>query len=72
MHLKRMQLWIKNSDGICQYVVLEGEAGHQDSIVRAEYSVNTMVEKGVETEKLGYANRKLETELRHRRKQRLC
>ena len=45
----------KNSDGICQYVVLEGEAGHQDSIVRAEYSVNTMVEKGVETEKLGYA-----------------
>ena len=45
----------KNSDGICQYVVLEGEAGHQDSIVRTEYSVNTMVEKGVETEKLGYA-----------------
>jgi len=45
----------KNGDGICQYVVLEGEAGHQDSIVRTEYSVNTMVEKGVETEKLGYA-----------------
>ena len=45
----------KNGDGICQYVVLEGEAGHQDSIVRTEYSVNTMVEQGVETEKLGYA-----------------
>ncbi len=45
----------KNGDGICQYVVLEGEAGHQDSIVRTEYSVNTMVENGVETEKLGYA-----------------
>ena len=45
----------KNNDGICQYVVLEGEAGHQDSIVRTEYSVNTMVENGVETEKLGYA-----------------
>ena len=45
----------KNGDGICQYVVLEGEAGHQDSIVRTEYSVNTMAEKGVETEKLGYA-----------------
>ena len=34
---------------------LEGEPGHQDSIVRTEYSVNTMVENGVETEKLGYA-----------------
>lgn len=45
----------KNGDGVCQYVVLEGEAGHQDSIVRTEYSVNTMVEQGVETEKLGYA-----------------
>ena len=33
----------------------QGEAGHQDSIVRTEYSVNTMVEQGVETEKLGYA-----------------
>ena len=45
----------KNGDGICQYVVLEGEAGHQDSIVRTEYSVNTMIESGVEVEKLGYA-----------------
>ncbi len=45
----------KNGDGICQYVVLEGEAGHQDSIVRTEYSVNTLIENGVEAEKLGYA-----------------
>lgn len=45
----------KNGDGICQYIVLEGEAGHQDSIVRTEYSINTIVEKGVEVEKLGYA-----------------
>ena len=45
----------KNGDGICQYVVLEGEAGHQDSIVRPEYSVNTLIENGVEAEKLGYA-----------------
>ena len=45
----------KNGDGICQYVVLEGEAGHQDAIVRTEYSVNTLVEKGVKAEKLGYA-----------------
>lgn len=45
----------KNGDGICQYIVLEGEAGHQDSIVRTEYSINTLMEKGVEVEKLGYA-----------------
>ena len=45
----------KNGDGICQYIVLEGEAGHQDSIVRTESSINTLMEKGVEVEKLGYA-----------------
>ena len=45
----------KNGDGICQYMVLEGEAGQQDSIVRTEYSVNTLIDNGVELEKLGYA-----------------
>lgn len=45
----------KNGDGIFQYVVLEGEAGHQDAIVRTEYSVSTLLENGVELEKLGYA-----------------
>ena len=45
----------KNGDGIFQYVILEGEAGHQDSIVRTEYSVSTIVESGIEVEKLGYA-----------------
>lgn len=37
--------------------MLEGEAGHQDSIVRTEYSVNTMVEKGVETLKIMKINK---------------
>lgn len=44
----------KNQDGVCQYVMLEGEAGHQDSIVRTESSVNTMISHGVQMEKLGY------------------
>lgn len=44
----------KNGDGIFQYVVLEGEAGHQDAIVRTEYSVSTIIENGVEVEKLSY------------------
>ena len=45
----------KNGDGIFQYVILEGEMDHQDAIVRTEYAVSTMMEKGVEAEKLGYA-----------------
>jgi methyl-galactoside transport system substrate-binding protein len=44
----------KNGDGIFQYVVLEGEAGHQDAIMRTEYSVSTMIDYGIEVEKLGY------------------
>lgn len=44
----------KNGDGVFQYVVLEGEAGHQDAIVRTEYSVSTITDYGIEVEKLGY------------------
>jgi methyl-galactoside transport system substrate-binding protein len=44
----------KNGDGIFQYVVLEGEAGHQDAIMRTEYSVSTITDYGIEVEKLGY------------------
>lgn len=45
----------KNGDGIFQYVMFEGETGHQDAIVRTEYAVSTLVAQGVEVEKLGYA-----------------
>lgn len=45
----------KNGDGIFQYVMLEGENGHQDAIVRTEYAVSTIMEQGVQVEKLGYA-----------------
>jgi methyl-galactoside transport system substrate-binding protein len=45
----------KNGDGVIQYVVLEGEAGHQDAIIRTEASVNTLKKQGVEIDKLGYA-----------------
>lgn len=44
----------KNGDGILQYVMLEGEAGHQDAIVRTEQSVATIEESGISLEKLGY------------------
>lgn len=42
----------RNGDGIIQYVMLEGEAGHQDSIVRTMYTINTVTEAGYEVEKL--------------------
>lgn len=41
-----------NGDGCIQYVMLEGEAGHQDSIVRTMYSINTLTDAGYEVEKL--------------------
>ena len=45
----------KNGDGSIQYVVLEGEAGHQDAIIRTEYSVDTMISNGILLDKVGYA-----------------
>lgn len=42
----------QNGDGILQYVMLEGQAGHQDSIVRSMYAINTVTDAGYEVEKL--------------------
>jgi len=42
-----------NQDGVIQYVMLEGEAGHQDAIVRSRVSVETIINGGVELERLG-------------------
>lgn len=44
----------KNHDGKIQYVVLEGEAGHQDAIIRTETVVETLNSQGIELEKLSY------------------
>jgi len=44
----------KNGDGVLQYVMLEGEAGHQDAIIRTEYSVNTIIDAGIRMEKLSH------------------
>ena len=38
-----------------QFVMLEGEAGHQDSIVRSENSVNALIEAGIVLDRVGYA-----------------
>lgn len=44
----------RNRDGKIQYVVLEGEPGHQDAIIRTESAVDTLKNNGIELEKLGY------------------
>ena len=42
----------KNGDGVLQYVMLEGEMGHQDTVMRSEYSRMTIEEAGVPLQKL--------------------
>ena len=44
----------RNSDGKIQYVLLEGEAGHQDAIMRTDSVVSTIQNKGIILEKLSY------------------
>jgi len=43
----------KNKDGIMQYVILEGEPGHQDALIRTEYVIKTITEAQINVEKLG-------------------
>ncbi|MFR4578709.1 MAG: hypothetical protein ACLT76_02770 [Clostridium fessum] len=47
-----------NEDGTVGYVMLEGERSHQDSLIRTEWSVQTMRDGGIPLEKLtgGSAN----------------
>lgn len=42
----------KNGDGVIQYVMLEGEPGHQDTMIRTESCIKTIQEAGVELERL--------------------
>lgn len=42
----------KNGDGILQYVMLEGEAGHNDSMVRTMSVINEITDRGYLVEKL--------------------
>ena len=44
----------RDRDGKIQYVVLEGEAGHQDAILRTEKVVDTLKSRGIQLEKLSY------------------
>ncbi|MCR4781388.1 MAG: galactose ABC transporter substrate-binding protein [Lachnospiraceae bacterium] len=43
----------KNLDGKIQYVVMQGQPGHQDSIIRTENSVSKILDSGIKLEKIG-------------------
>lgn len=47
-----------NGDGMVSYVLLEGESSHQDSLIRTEWSIQTLKDGGVPLEKItgGIAN----------------
>ena len=45
-----------NGDGKIQYVMLEGDRGHQDSLIRSSYCINTLTQNGIELEKLADGN----------------
>lgn len=42
----------KNGDGKIQYVMLQGEPGHQDATLRSKYSIDAIEAAGFKTEKL--------------------
>ena len=44
----------RNHDGKIQYVILEGEMGHQDAIIRTESVAESLKEQEIELEKLSY------------------
>nr|8FXU_A Chain A, D-galactose/methyl-galactoside binding periplasmic protein MglB [Thermoanaerobacterium thermosaccharolyticum] len=48
----------KNHDGVMQYVMLMGQPGHQDAILRTQYSIQTVKDAGIKVQELAkdYAN----------------
>ena len=42
----------RNGDGIMQYVMIMGDPGHQDSILRTEYSVKAIQDAGIEVQEV--------------------
>ncbi|MCI8360729.1 MAG: galactose ABC transporter substrate-binding protein [Clostridiales bacterium] len=43
----------RNGDGKLQYIMIQGEPGHQDATLRTQYSIAALREAGIEVEELG-------------------
>lgn len=50
---KRFEQIDRSGDGVIQYVILEGEIGHQDALIRTQVSIETIQQAGFSIEKLG-------------------
>ena len=50
---KRFSQVDRNDDGVIQYVILEGEIGHQDALIRTQVSIEAIQQAGYSIEKLG-------------------
>jgi len=44
--------WDRNGDGVLNYVLLKGEPGHPDAEARTKFSVDVVVENGIEVNEL--------------------
>jgi len=42
----------RNGDGIIQYIMIEGQAGHQDATLRTDNSIKAILDQGIEVEEL--------------------
>ena len=42
----------RNEDGVIQFAMLEGESGHQDALIRSEWVLKGLEERGVKTEQM--------------------
>lgn len=49
---KANKAWDRNGDGKIQYVMLKGEPGHPDAEARTKYVIDTLVQQGIQVEKL--------------------
>lgn len=45
----------KNGDGVIEFVMLEGESNHQDTLIRSEWVLKGLEERGVKTRKIASA-----------------
>lgn len=50
--IKSPEIIDKNNDGKIQYVMLEGEHGHQDALLRTDYAIKTVAADGIDMDKL--------------------
>ncbi len=52
-YFKKNKAADKNGDGKIQYVMLQGEPGHQDATLRTKYSIEAIQKAGLKVDKLG-------------------